>query len=196
MANARPAGVQELTCRSACSLPGCRSTRPRDADSLEPRHQVELPEPAAARAIERADVVDLGDREAEHVDAQRARRRWPPARLSLPPKQRAVVLAPGHAARRRRPPSRSAADRRSCSPPNAPHSGNRSSALAIATRLPISRSNAGHDPSVVHAALARLERVRSRSRAPGPDSRDRAPAAAGPPRRCRSGRSTARGTRT
>ena len=31
--------------------------------------QVELPEPSAARAVERAHVVDLGDREAEQVDA-------------------------------------------------------------------------------------------------------------------------------
>src|SRR5436190_5192988 len=36
---------------------------------LEAWHQIELPEPSASRAIERPHVIDLGDREAEQVDA-------------------------------------------------------------------------------------------------------------------------------
>src|SRR5436190_8661682 len=38
--------------------------------SLKPRHQVKLPEPAAAWAVQRTHVIDLGDGVAEEIDAR------------------------------------------------------------------------------------------------------------------------------
>src|SRR5918912_299752 len=54
----------KLHCRlSPCSLPVI--------GALEPRHQVELPHPPAARTIERANVIDLADGKPEQIDPRR-----------------------------------------------------------------------------------------------------------------------------
>src|SRR5687768_12447164 len=63
---------------------------------LEPRSEIELPEPAATRPIERTHVVDLRHREAEHVDAHRDADT--DDRLSIAgTKARTRAAIPGHA---------------------------------------------------------------------------------------------------
>ena len=128
------------------------------------------------RAIERPDVVDFADREAEHVDAQRRADAADPvaiaageAGLVLARPRQAGVGEQRHLDRER------AVDRLRL---NRPSSGNRSSALPIATRLPFSRSNASHAESCRSTRIRWRRTIRSRSRAPGPGSRGTAATAA------------------
>ena len=114
-----------------------RISEPWAPQNSESRRQIELPHPAACPDDRAAARSRLRDRVAERVERGARRRRCVPISRSPPNSRGRSSLV--HASRhRRRAPSPPAAGRRASGRLNRPNSGNRSSALATAIRLPTS----------------------------------------------------------